>query len=255
MDSDTAVLEAREGFLSAPTPNRAMITGGVCSAYGLRKWGHLFAPRQLVALTTFSDLVGEARERVLVDARAADPIDNRAPLYADGNGVTAYADAVATCLAFGLGKIANTGSSLVGWMSDRGAFRETFARQAIPMVWDFAEANAFADAGGSFSNAVEKGAMAIEEAPACSSGSIKLLAAQRNSFGREPILVSTDPPYYDNIRYAELSDFFYGWLRRSLSGLWPDLFRRLTTTKDEELVAIPYRHGGKQEAEAFLCEG
>ncbi len=97
--------------------------------------------------------------------------------------------------------------------------------------------------------------MAIADAPACSDGSITLLAAQRNSFGHGPILVSTDPPYYDNVGYADLSDFFYVWLRRSLREIWPDLFRRLTTPKEDELVATPYRHGGKQHAEVFFLKG
>ena len=123
------------------------------------------------------------------------------------------------------------------------------------MVWDFAEANPLADAGGSFSSAVDKGAMAVAEAPACSSGAIGLLAAQSHAFNPRSILVSTDPPYYDNIGYADLSDFFYVWLKRSLSSVWPDLFRRLTTPKNEELIATPYRHGGKDEAEAFFMKG
>jgi putative DNA methylase len=152
-------------------------------------------------------------------------------------------------------KIANTGSSITSWMSDRGAFRETFARQAIPMTWDFAESNPFADAGGSFATAIDKGSMAIADSPAASIGSVVLLAAQRNSFDPTPSLLSTDPPYYDNIGYADLSDFFYVWLRRSLSGMCPELFRRLTTPKAEELVATPYRHGSQDEAEKFFMQG
>ncbi len=167
-------------------------------------------------------LCAAAQEWAFSSARGEDwragrpPSQDDIPLHAGGTGAAAYADAVATYLAFALSKIANIGSSIASWMSDRGAFRETFARQAIPMVWDFAESNSFADAGGSFLSAVAKGAMAIADTPACSSGSIKLLAAQRNSFSPDSILVSTDPPYYDNIGYADLSDFFYVWLKRSL---------------------------------------
>ena len=223
--------------------------------YGMPRWPDAFTPRQLVALTTFSELVGEMREKVLADQRAARVQEDAAPLHEGGNGAAAYVDALATYLAFAISKIANIGSSIASWMSDRGAFRETFARQAIPMVWDFAESNPFADAGGSFSSAVDKGALAIADAPACSSGSIKLLAAQKNSFDPSPILVFTDPPYYDNIGYGDLSDFFYVWLRRSLSGTWPELFRRLTTPKEDELVATRYRHGGKDQAEAFFMRG
>jgi putative DNA methylase len=143
----------------------------------------------LVALTTFSDLVGEAREKAMADARAAGLPDHPPPLHQGGTGATAYADAIETYLAFAISKIANIGSSIASWMSDRGAFRETFARQAIPMVWDFAESNPFADAGGSFLSAVDKGAMAIADAPALSNGSIRLLAAQREPFSQQPVLI------------------------------------------------------------------
>lgn len=199
--------------------------------YGLRMFGDLFTDRQLVALTTFSDLVGEAREKVRADAEAAFrarslPNDDR-PLAADGRGPAAYADAVATYLAFVGSKVSNVGSSMTSWMNDRGAFRETFARQAIPMVWDFAEANSFADAGGSVDATLDKISMSIAEAPAFGPGQVAQLDAPKNSYPVKPAVVSTDPPYYDNIGYADLSDFFYVWLRRSLGNVWPDLFRRL----------------------------
>jgi len=206
--------------------------------YGMPTWGDAFTPRQLVALTTFSDLVQEARERVLHDAPSG----------------LAYANAVVTYLAFAVSKMANIGSSVASWMSDRGAFRETFARQAIPMVWDFAEANTFADTGGSFAIAIEKGIMAIEAFPANANAMAVQLdaAAQTISTGK---VVSTDPPYYDNISYADLSDFFYVWLRPSLKSVYPDLFTTLAVPKAEELVATPYRHGSKEKAEAFFLDG
>jgi putative DNA methylase len=222
--------------------------------YGMNHWSELFTPRQLVALTTFSDLVQEARERVKSDAQAAHlSVDSKA-LANGGDGATAYADAVAVYLAFAVSKIANIGSSIATWMSDRGAFRETFARQALQMTWDFAEANTFSDAGGSFGTAIEKGAMAIE----AFSTAIPSLAHQADAasqvltFGK---VVSTDPPYYDNIGYADLSDFFYVWLRRSLKPVFPDLFATLAVPKAEELVAAPDRHGGKKKAETFFLEG
>jgi putative DNA methylase len=129
-------------------------------------------------------------------------------LAAGANGATAYADAVTVYLAFAVSKMTNVGSSIASWMSDRGAFRKTFARQAIPMVWDFAEANTFADIGGSFAIAIEKGAMAIEAFPASAPAKAAQVdaASQTVSIGK---VVSTDPPYYDNIGYADLSDFFY----------------------------------------------
>jgi putative DNA methylase len=248
------VADARATFLSPPTPTRAEITGGVCSAYGLRTWGHLFTARQITAMLTLSDLINESRARVTSDACEAG-LQRGVPLHHGGTGAGAYADAIATYLAFALSKVANIGSSLASWMSDRGAFRETFARQGIPMVWDFAESNPFADAGGSLESAIDKGAMVIAEVPCSSIGEIKDLAAQKNSFCGVPILISTDPPYFDNIGYATLSDFFYVWLRRSLIQVWPDLLRRLVTPKQDELIAISSRHGGKAQAETFFMQG
>ena len=218
--------------------------------YGLKKYGDLFTPRQLVALTTFSDLVQEARERVKRDAIQADG----KPLAEQGAGAAAYADAVAVYLAFAVSKMTNIGSSIASWMSDRGAFRETFARQAIPMTWDFAEANTFADTGGSFSIAIEKGSKAIEAFPADSFSKVFQSDAATQTIAQNKI-VSTDPPYYDNIGYADLSDFFYVWLRRSLKPVFPELFATLAVPKAEELVATPYRHGGKEKAETFFLDG
>jgi putative DNA methylase len=222
--------------------------------YGLKTYGDLFTARQLVALTTFSDLVQEARERVQRDALAAGLPAEPKPLRDGGTGPIAYAEAVAVYLAFAVSKMTNIGSSIASWMSDRGAFRETFARQAIPMVWDFAEANTFADTGGSFAIAIEKGARAIDAFPA----SAIAIAAQADAASQDISagkVVSTDPPYYDNIGYADLSDFFYVWLRRSLQPTFPDLFATLAVPKAEELVATPYRHGSREKAETFFLDG
>ena len=222
--------------------------------YGLKLYSDLFTPRQLVALTTFSDLVAEATERIRQGAVAAGLPDDGRPLRDGGTGVTAYAEAVAVYLSFALSKISNVGSSIASWMSDRGAFRETFARQAIPMVWDFAEANPFANTGGTLAAALDKGAMAIEVFPAGHAGRCAQLdAAHQTASARR--LISTDPPYYDNIGYADLSDFFYVWLRRSLRPVFPELFTTLAVPKAEELVATPYRHGSKDAAEAFFLRG
>ncbi|MDP2181896.1 MAG: DUF1156 domain-containing protein [Actinomycetota bacterium] len=222
--------------------------------YGMTKWSDLFTPRQLVALTTLSDLVHEARERVKYDALVARRSTDDKPLADGGTGATAYADAVAVYLACGISKIANIGSSIATWMSDRGAFRETFARQALQMTWDFVEANTFAEAGGSFGTAIEKGAMVIDAFPTATQSFAHQAdaAAQVISSGK---VVSTDPPYYDNIGYADLSDFFYIWLRRSLKPVFPDLFATLAVPKAEELVATPDRHGGKENAETFFLDG
>jgi putative DNA methylase len=232
----------------------ARMTGGNCTPYGLRSWGDLFTLRQLVALTTFSDLVQDARERVKRDALAAGLPDDGNPLRAGGAGATAYAEAVGVYLAFAIDKSVNMWSSLCFWMNDRGAMRETYARQALPMVWDFAEANPLSASGGNFNHFLDKVAMAVNTAPANSFGNAAAAdaAVQETSQGK---CISTDPPYYDNIGYADLSDFFYVWLRHALKPVFHDLFATLAVPKAEELVATPYRHGSKEKAEAFFLHG
>ena len=217
-------------------PERAL--GFRVQEYGMTKWRDLFTSRQLVALTTFSGLVGEARERICADAVAAGLTDDGVPLRDGGTGATAYAEAGVVYLAFGISKLANIGSSIATWMNDRGALRETFARQAIPMVWDFAEANPFANTGGSLDTIFDKVRMAIGAFPTLALGSA-IQADASTQVLTEAKVVSTDPPYYDNIGYADLSDFFYIWLRRSLRSLFPYLFATLTVPKAEELVATP----------------
>lgn len=221
--------------------------------YGMNTFGDLFTPRQLVALNTFSDLVAEAREKIRADAVKSGMADDGRGLDAGGDGATAYAEAVAIYLAFAIDKVSNISSSIASWMSDRGAFRETFARQAIPMTWDFAESNPFADAGGSLATAIDKGVMALDWMPCGVGAAVQADAASQGiSTGK---VVSTDPPYYDNIGYADLSDFFYVWLRRTLRGTFPSLFATVAVPKSEELVATPYRHGGKEGAEKFFLDG
>ena len=230
------------------------LTGGTCVPYGLSTWGDLFTPRQLVALTTFSDLVGEALEVVRRDALAAGLSDDPTPLRSGGSGALAYAEAVGVYLAFAIDRLAMTGNSLVRWNGVGEKAQHCFGRQALPMLWDFAEPNFFADATGSLSAAV----FYCYDPLLCLSGMLsgkvvqEVAQTQRHSLNR---IISTDPPYYDNIGYADLSDFFYVWLRRSLKGVYPDLFATLATPKAEELVATPYRHGGKAGAEAFFLEG
>ena len=222
--------------------------------YGLKTYGDLFTPRQLVGLTTFSDLVQDAIVRCRQDAVAAGMADDDVGLNAGGRGARAYAEAIGVYMAFAISKVANIGSSIASWMNDRGAFRETFARQAIPMVWDFAEANPFADAGGSLDAAIDKGAMSVRELPRSGCGHAEQADAQTQVLSINKV-VSTDPPYYDNIGYADLSDFFYVWLRKCLKPIYPGLYATLAVPKAEELVATPYRHGGKAKAEAFFLDG
>lgn len=222
--------------------------------YGFTRFDQLFTDRQLNALTTFSDLVQEAIARVHEDALAAGMADDGLGLDQGGTGALAYAQAAGMYLAFAISKVSNIGSTVASWMNDRGAFRETFARQAIPMVWDFAEANPFADAGGSFATAIDKGAMAIRDLPESGSGFVYQQDAQTQKISLHK-LISTDPPYYDNIPYADLSDFFYVWLRRSLRPIFPSLYATMAVPKAEELVAASHRQGGRDMAEKFFLDG
>ena len=234
----------------------ARLTGGTCVPYGLREWGDLFTPRQLVALTTFSDLVSEAIPRIKADAIAAGMADDDRGLDAGGTGAAAYAEAVAVYLTFAISRSADRGSTICSWDSSpkMEALRNTFGRQAIPMTWDFAEGNPFSDSSGNWMFNIEWGVKAVQLFPALVGGTVTQQDAQSQTISSTKV-VSSDPPYYDNIGYADLSDFFYVWLRRSLRPIYPGLFATVAVPKAEELVATPYRHGGKQEAEAFFLDG
>ena len=225
--------------------------------YGLTTYGDLFTPRQLVALTTFSDLVQQARERVQRNAVAAGLADIDNPLQDGGTGATAYAEAVGVYLAFALSKLADRGSTICTWFTERDSTRNTFARQSIPMTWDYAELNSLLGGTGSFLGAVQWTAESIAGV-AAGHGSLFGVGTQTDAT-RQTLstnrVVSTDPPYYDNIGYADLSDFFYVWLRRSLMSVLPDLFATLAVPKADELVASPYRHGSKGGAETFFLNG
>ncbi len=227
--------------------------------YGLTTFGDLFTPRQLVALTIFSDLVGEAVERVRRDAEAASaqsgglPQDDR-PLREGGRGPRAYAEAVGVYLGFGVSRQCNRSATLNFWDTMGENVQQVFARQALPMVWGFAEANPLSLSTGSFDRQFEYLTKVIERLLATPNGIGCQQDAQNQNISGSKV-VSTDPPYYDNIGYADLSDFFYVWLRRSLASIYPDLFATLGTPKAEELVATPYRHGSREAAEAFFMEG
>jgi len=221
--------------------------------YGLTSFADLFTPRQLVALTTFSDLVSEAMERVKRDALAAGLPEDGIGINASGTGATAYADAVGVYLAIAVDRMANTLCTIARWTPERQQTVTAFARQAIPMTWDFPDVNPFANAAGDYgisADGVIKGIPSTTEPP----GLAKQVDASTQDTSKDKI-VSTDPPYYDNIGYADLSDFFYVWLRRSLKPVFPDLFATLAVPKAEELVATPYRHGSKQKAETFFLDG
>lgn len=217
--------------------------------YGLKTFGALFTARQLVFLETLLELVAEVRDEIAKSATNG-PVDSGLALKDGGTGQLAYAEAVATYLVLSVSKSTNVGSSLTSWMSDRGAFRETFARQAISMVWDFAESNALGTGGGTFASAFEKAAMVLDELHLGPIGVVEQRDAATREFG--PRLVSTDPPYYDNVPYSDISDFFYVWLRRGLKDTFPDLFGTALTPKNDELVANRERQGGKEAARDFF---
>jgi putative DNA methylase len=222
--------------------------------YGLTTFGHLFTPRQLVALTTFSDLVQKAIEQVRQDAQAAGWSDDGLALDRGGSGATAYAEAVGVYLAFAVDKGADYWSSVCAWHNTRETMRNTFGRQAIPMVWDYAEGNPLSSSTGNWMAMVDWVWKVLDTFPAKGQGSSTQVDAQKQEQSLCKV-VSTDPPYYDNIGYADISDFFYVWLRRSLRRIYPSLFATVAVPKTEELIASPSRHGGRAEAEAFFLDG
>jgi putative DNA methylase len=226
--------------------------------YGMDRFDQLFTDRQLVALTTFSDLVGEAMQQVRRDALAADLPDDATPLRDGGTGAAAYAEAVGVYLAFALSKQADLGNSLCGWEPIAQCPRHVFGRQAIPMLWDYAEGNPLGESSGAWVVFVDGITKAFSKSFQCVASRASGRATQADA-GTQDIsrdkLVSTDPPYYDNVPYADLSDFFYVWLRQSLRSEFPDLFATLAVPKAEELVAFAYRHEGKARAEAFFLDG
>lgn len=224
-------------------------------AFGMDHYEDLFTPRQLTALTTFSALVAEAQLKAEADAVAAGMADDHLPLRNGGQGARAYGEAVGVYLAFILDKMTDYHSSICSWNPPREGVRNTFGRQAIPMVWDYAEANPFSNSSGCFDNMLEWVKKCILEFPASQTAEVGQFDAQRDC-GLRDIMVSTDPPYYDNIGYADLSDFFYVWLRQSLRDTYPELFSTMLVPKAEELIATPYRHDGSmEEAKDFFEDG
>jgi len=206
--------------------------------YGMASYGELFTNRQLTLLTTLSDLISEVHSQILADSKSEE-----------------YADAISTALALITSRLADRHSAMVPWDSStkQEAPSHVFTRQAIGMNWEIAEANPFGNSTGNLADAIENAALVIQGLPASGTG-----GASQNDAAKMPIngeLVSTDPPYYDNIGYANLSDFFYVWLRRSLRTIYPELLGTVLTPKADELVADPYYHETKANAERFFEEG
>ncbi|MER6495384.1 DUF1156 domain-containing protein [Streptomyces griseorubiginosus] len=221
--------------------------------YGMPTWADAFTNRQLTMLTTFSDLVGETREKILTDAVSFGlPRSDR--LADEGAGADAYADAVATYLGLSSSKMSVFHCVFARWRPDADKTAPAFGRQAISMVWDFAETQPFAGAGGDWSGVIDGTSKVLANISPENTGCAKQSDAATRNYTTD-LLISTDPPYYDNISYADLSDFFYVWLRTSQRHIHPSLFTTMLTPKVEELVASPYRHGGREQAEKFFEDG
>ncbi|MEI6451329.1 MAG: DUF1156 domain-containing protein [Actinomycetes bacterium] len=224
--------------------------------YGMDQFSQLFTDRQLLALTTFSELVHEARKQVQHDALLGGLSDDGRSFADGGSGAAAYSDAVALYLAFAVDRVIERHTSIAIWDSSPTKLQlaNTFRRQVIPMTWDFAEGNMFCMSSGTWSPSVEWVARSIAFAPTTPAGLSLQCDAASQDVSKDRI-VSTDPPYYDNVPYADLSDFFYVWLRHSIRSVFPDLFDTLAVPKAEELVAFAYRHDGKASAQAFFLGG
>lgn len=229
------------------------MTGGNCTPYGLTTWGDLFTKRQLVALSTFGHLIPEVVAKVQMDFDSLESVDNACGTFREE-----YAHAVATYLALAASKAADNNSTLCSWMPGikYEVVRNTFSRQALPMTWDYAEPNPFAESSGDFYEQVKRMLSVFEVSFPLDAkrGFAAQADAQKGLKGQDRI-ISTDPPYYDNIAYADLSDFFYVWLRLGLRSLEPNLLSTLEVPKSEELVATAYRHGGRDKAEEFFLDG
>ncbi|MCD7750768.1 MAG: DUF1156 domain-containing protein [Lachnospiraceae bacterium] len=240
-----------------PDGNLAFYPGHLnTNVYGLDEFHKLFTNRQLTALTTFSDLVAEAQEKATADAVATGMVNDFVPLTDGGNGATAYGQAVGVYLTFGVDRLVDFSSAVSRWSPSNEKPMNCFSRQAIPMTWDFPEANPLGDAVGSFSTIISYISDCVATLPRSEKdGTAKQFDAQSDC-GLRNVMISTDPPYYDNIGYADLSDFFYVWMRRSLKNTYPDLFRTMLVPKAEELIATPYRHEGSTEkAKQFFEDG
>lgn len=222
--------------------------------YGMTTFGDLFTDRQLVALNTFSDLVHEARAHIEQDALAAGMDPDQTPLRDGGRGAKAYAEAVSVYLAFITDKCVDYWSSICTWHSSGEKMRNTFGRQAIPMTWDYAESNPFCASSGNWTAMKDWVWKTVNGFVTPIDGVETHHDAQTVEYPPNTV-ISTDPPYYDNIGYADLSDFFFTWMKPAIRPVYPDLFGVMATPKSEELVATPYRHGGKDAAETFFMSG
>ncbi len=226
-----------------------------CVVYGMTSFESLFSNRQLVALTTFSELVREAREQVVKDGLNAGWRLDGIRLADGGAELDAYADAVAVYLAFAVDRSANTLCTLARWTPDRQQTVTVFSRQALPMTWDFPEVNPFSGAAGDIEVSAKGVASGLAGAACIGQGRISQVDATDVEYPQRDTVLSTDPPYYDNIPYSNLSDYFYLWMRNSIRDLFPSIFSTVQVPKMGELVANQFRYGGRQEADEFFLSG
>jgi len=223
--------------------------------YGMHKHSALFTKRQLTTMCVLCDLITEVGERVLQDALNASSCGERdRGLPVDRTAAADRAAAICLFLAFANSRVADYGCTIATWRTKDNAMRSMFSKQSMPMTWDFAEGSPFGKSSSGFSEAVKVIANVMDLLPAGPWGTAVQADAQDQGLSRGRF-VSTDPPYYDNIGYADLSDFFYCWLRRSLRNRFPELLATIAVPKAEELVATPYRHGTKEKAESFFLDG
>jgi len=223
--------------------------------YGMETQADLYTPRQLVGLTTFADLIAAARERAHRDALSAGMEDDSVSLSDGGSGATAYADAVKVYLGMSVSRLANRGSTLCFWDNDGEKIQQVFARQVYPMTWDFVEANPFSNSTGNFLGQLKYLANVVASSPRDKVTGIARQEDATAAGNTNKPLISTDPPYYDSVPYADLSDFFYVWLRRLIGDVYPGLFGTMLVPKAQELVADQKRHGGPDNAKAFFEAG
>jgi putative DNA methylase len=216
--------------------------------YGIDEWHKIFSTRQLLALTTFSDLLAEVRTRVLENASVSHLEQNSTALSDNGTGAVAYTEAILTYLAITIDKSADYWSSLCTWGPPRETIQHTFARQAVSMTWDYPETNPFSSSTGNWYSMLTWVTKALQKLPTQTECRVLQLDAVANLSKQQSAVLSTDPPYYDNVPYSDLSDFFYVWIRRNLKAIWPDLFATVLTPKSEELVANHVRAGSKDAA-------
>jgi putative DNA methylase len=246
-----AQIEAPSG-LETDIPDQAL--GFRIQVYGMKKHRDLFTARQLSSLVKFSELIPAAREQVLADSKRILPHDERR-LSEGGHGSVAYADAIAVYLSLAVSRLATYCNTICHWNLKGGSIQSIFSRQAIPMSWDFMEICPFAAFSGNWTGAIDWIADVLNELVPGPPGIVEQLDAAHSANPLSAI-VSTDPPYYDNIGYADLSDFFYVWLRKSLTTVYPALFSTLLVPKKQELIASPYRNeGSKAKAKQFFENG